>query len=273
MSAIRRRTRAESPAHRNPEQADSSSSLKRRVARIITSDRAGRIIGGVTRNQVRHHGLQFDLTSMDFTPRVRAQMFWGIYESAETRMINWYLRGSPTVVELGASLGVTTAHVASVMLPEGHLICVEANPHLLSGLRQRASRYSYSVQIDVIHAAISDHCSQAHLNIAAETVGSRLSDNDLSTKTIQVPALTLREVLNRGVIEDYDLVSDIEGSEAAFLLGDPSVLDRCQRAIMELHDTTVRGRQVSISDLLDAARDTGFRLIARHGPVVALSRS
>jgi FkbM family methyltransferase len=272
MSAVRPSARAARSRGQDREPRGSASNLKHRVARIITTDRAGRVIGTVTRNRMRHHGLRLDLTGTEFTPRVRAQIFWGIYESSETRMIKKFLRDSATVVELGSSLGVTTAHIASVMAPGGRLICIEANPNLLSGLRQRAARRASSLAIEVIHAAISDHCGQAQLNVASETVGSRLAENQTTRATIQVPALTLREVLKRNNVKDFDLVSDIEGAEAAFLLNDPNVLTHCRRAIMELHEATAHGTQASITDLIDAIHHAGFKLIARHGSVVALSR-
>lgn len=85
-----------------------ASPLKIQVARMITSDLVGRLIGVLSANRVRNHGLVFDVRSSDFSPRVRAQMFWGIYEGAEIRMIRHLLRGSTTVVELG----VTSAHIA-----------------------------------------------------------------------------------------------------------------------------------------------------------------
>jgi hypothetical protein len=87
-----------------------------------------------------------------------------------------------------------------------------------------------------------------------------------------VPALTLREILRRTGVSDFDLVSDIEGAETAFLLQDPDVLRGCRRAVIELHDTTVDGRAVSVSDLLEAVVAAGLRIIRRHGPVVSLTR-
>ena len=81
-----------------------------------------------------------------------------------------------------------------------------------------------------------------------------------------------REILARTGVSDFDLVSDIEGAESAFLLQDPDVLRRCRRAVLELHDTTVEGRAVSVSDLLAAAVAAGLQTIRRHGPVVGLAR-
>jgi hypothetical protein len=89
---------------------------------------------------------------------------------------------------------------------------------------------------------------------------------------VHVPALTLREILSRAGVAEFDLVSDIEGSEVAFLLQDPDALKDCRRAVIELHDTAVCGRKVSVFDLIDAAAAAGFQVIARHGPVLALTR-
>jgi hypothetical protein len=46
-----------------------TSPLKLRVARIVASDWAGRLIGPLSGNRVRHHGLWFDVRSSDFSVR------------------------------------------------------------------------------------------------------------------------------------------------------------------------------------------------------------
>jgi FkbM family methyltransferase len=256
------------------EELVTASALKLRVATVVAGHGAGQVIGALTGKRIRHQGLWFDTRSTDFTPQVRAQMFWGAYEGAETRMIRRFLRGSTAVVELGSSLGITAAHIAAVMKPGGHLACVEANPRLLPGLRERTSKRYASMRVDVVHAAVTDHCGTAALAIAVHTVGSRLhADPRANESTLQVPALTLREVVRQLEMTEFDLVSDIEGGETAFLLQDPSVLTNCRRAVIELHDTAFRGREVSVFDLLDAAVSAGFDVIGRHGPVVALARN
>lgn len=247
-----------------------ASPLKLRVARIMTSDRAGRLIGALSGNRVRHHGLWFDVSSSDFSPQMRAQMFWGGYEGAETRMICGMLRGSTTVVELGSSLGVTSAHIAALMAPGGHMVCVEANPQLLPGLRERLAPRTASLRVDFVNAAVTNHCGHAVLSVSPETLSSRLGAVRPDDVAATVPALTLREILQRTGISDFDLVSDIEGAESAFLLQDPDVLRGCRRAVIEFHDTAVDGRAVSVSDLLEAAATAGLRVIRRHGPVVSL---
>ena len=54
-----------------------ASALKLQVSKIVASTTAGRVIGTLTRNRVRHQGLRFDVRSDDFSPRVRAMAGFG----------------------------------------------------------------------------------------------------------------------------------------------------------------------------------------------------
>ena len=146
-------------------------------------------------------------------------MFWGVYEGAETRCIRSSLGNSKTVVELGSSLGISTAHIAEVMDPEGDLICVEANPRLIQGLRQRALAGRRSPHVQVIHAAVTNYCGTTSFTLTSKSAGSHISDPRKQDPTIQVPALTLREILHRTGVTQFDLVSDIEGAEVIISAG------------------------------------------------------
>lgn len=148
---------------------------------------------------------------------------------------------------------------------------MEANLRLLPGLRERLGRRTASLQVDFIHAAVAGHCDGAVLALSPRTMSSRLGAIRPDHTAVGVPTVTLREILRRTGVSDFDLVSDIEGAESAFLLQDPDVLRRCRRAVIELHDTAVDGRAVLISELLDALVAAGLQVI-RHGPVVGLAR-
>ncbi|WP_462187905.1 MULTISPECIES: FkbM family methyltransferase [unclassified Frankia] len=241
------------------------------IAGVLTSPAVGTVIAAATRNRVPNHGLRFDVADRDFTPQARAALFWRLYEGAEIRMIRRHLTTSGTVVELGASLGITSAHIASRLAPGSRLVCVEANPHLIEGLTRRLAAYAGHITLDVENRAITQAVGPVAFALVGNNLGSRLWD-DASRRTVTIPAATLRDLLVRRRIAEFDLVSDIEGAEASFLLGDPGALDRCRRAVFEMHDTTFEGRPVTAADLLDAARGLGFQVVDRHGVVVTLSR-
>jgi FkbM family methyltransferase len=153
------------------------------------------------------------------------------------------------------------------------MLCVEANPYLIDGLRERITSFSRDAVVDVLNAAISSSIGMASLSLGVNNIDSRLSDGRPDNRTVTVPTTTLRHLLTSHSIEEFDLVSDIEGSEASFLLGDPDALAGCRRAVLELHESTYSGRRFSPLDLIDAARAQGFRVADCHGPVVALKRA
>lgn len=241
------------------------------AARVLTCPAAARLISTVTGDCITRDGVRIDLGSPDFCPRVRAQLFWGIYESAEIRMIRAYLRSAETVVELGSSLGVTAAHIASVTVPGGRLLCVEANPRLVPGIRSRVGDHASHLRLEIENAAIADRMGEVRFQLTRDTLTSRLA-TDQCDGSISVPATTLGALLARREIGEFDLVSDIEGAEATFLLGDRSALDRCRRVVIELHATTYEQRRVTPEELLEGARELGFQVVDRRGVVVALSR-
>lgn len=246
--------------------------VKIMAARALTRPTMGRIVSVATRNRIRSHGLLFDVSDPDFTPQVRAQMFWRVYEGAEIRMIRRHLQGARTVVELGSSLGITTTHIASVLDSGGQLVCLEANPHLVDGLRRRTGRHRCDIALEIENAAVTDQTGPVPFRLGASTQSSHVAETELSGGELTVPSTTLREILTRHRIDEFDLVSDIEGGEASFLVGDPSSLEGCRRAVIELHETSFGGRTFTPPDLVDAARMAGLKVVEQYGPVVALSR-
>lgn len=246
--------------------------VKRLLTRYITSRLACRAISVVTHNRVRHHGLRFDVESPDFSPRIRAEIFMGIYVSAATDMVQTVLRDSTTVIELGSGLGITTAHILASMESNGRLICVEANPNLITGLRSRLKATSTNVQIDIVHAAVASRTGQVPFTVVSEIVASRFAQPHESNAAIRVPSLRLRDLVTKFNLRDYDLVSDIEGAEASFLVNDPDILRDCRRVVIELHNVVTPFASHTVQELLDAATANGFRILERRGRVVALER-
>jgi FkbM family methyltransferase len=247
--------------------------VKQAVASVLVSDPMAAAIHVLTRDRIRQHGLVFDVSSDEFTPKVRAQMFWGLYERAECEMIREHLTGARTVIELGSSLGVTSTFLGSVLSAGGQLICVEANPALIPGLQRRVASRFDEVDVHILNVAVSHESGTVQLAIGATTMATRVTEvTAADQRTIRVAAVTLQDILDRFGIDTFDLVSDIEGSEAAFLMHDAAPMARCERAVIEMDDTVIRGRRVTVPELLDAAMGLGFRVVDRNGPVFAFAR-
>jgi FkbM family methyltransferase len=251
--------------------SDVALDVKISVAEVLTSSLMGAVIGAATRNKIPHHGLRFDVNDQVFTPRVRAALFWRLYESAEIRMIRRHLGVATTVVELGASLGITSAHIASRLVRGSRLLCVEADSRLADGLGHRLAPHSSHIMLEIENLAITCASGPVDFALAGSNLDGRLTDG-AAAHAASVEGATLRTLLDNRRIGEFDLVCDIEGAEASFLLGDPGALEGCRRAVFELHDTTFAGRAVTADELLESACDFGFRVIERHGVVVALDR-
>jgi hypothetical protein len=125
--------------------------------------------------------------------------------------------------------------------------------------------------LEIENLAITCASGPVDFALAGSNLDGRLTDG-AAAHAASVEGATLRTLLDNRRIGEFDLVCDIEGAEASFLLGDPGALEGCRRAVFELHDTTFAGRAVTADELLESACDFGFRVIERHGVVVALDR-
>jgi hypothetical protein len=112
--------------------------LKKLVSTLICHEYVGKFIGVLFNNIIPSHSLYVD-TKEGISDSVKANLFWGIYESAEIRFINQYLLNNLDVIELGSSLGLVSCCIAKNMLFDRRLICVEANPEMLSQIRRNLS--------------------------------------------------------------------------------------------------------------------------------------
>ena len=78
--------------------------------------------------QIANRGRVIDTNDFAVSAWVRTLVFWGIYETAELRLIERHLPRDIDVIELGGSIGVIAAQIAGHLIPGTRLISVEANP-------------------------------------------------------------------------------------------------------------------------------------------------
>lgn len=239
------------------------------VARLIGSSPVGWLVGVVLRQSIPNGGLRIDVSHPAISSSVKARLLWNIYERAEIRMTRKYLEGSKTVVELGSSIGVTGAHVASRLPSGGRYIGVEADPQLADLARATVKAHAApGARIDVLVGAIDYGSSKAEVSFEGSSE-SNAGALGCGEGAFSVRRLSLDDLVDPD--ERFSLVSDIEGAEAGLILdGD---LSRCDRAVFELHDTDYGGRPVSAEKMLAHLCSLGFEIVERRGNVVALNRS
>lgn len=246
------------------------------IGHFLSNPVVGTLISAASKNKIRYRGVVIDTSFPEFTSVIKARIAFGIYESAEIHFIRKYLKGYSRVLELGASLGVTAAHILDVVSPCAEVVCVEANPNLLATLHATtaAAAQRSGVKVKTIHGAVPldphGRSPSIELTLGSSHLSSRINSAEESdpVQKINVPAVDLTEVV-RGWT-DYALVCDIEGAEASLILSAQPVLTSANRLVIELHETTYEGTTLTVTNLREALLSMGFRLVAENGRVLVL---
>lgn len=248
--------------------------MKIAVARTISAEWVGRLVRLIWGDAILFDGARVASCSPWVSPKVSAQLFWGIYESAERRFVKSFVSPGRPVVELGSSIGGVSSHIACSLESGQKLVCVEANPHLLPVLTKNLKTNASHLQATVVHAAISVVPGTVDFAVSASSLSSHIGERSDATETISAPATTLSKLLSEQKLESepFQLVMDIEGAEAGIVIDDASSLQHCSRIIAELHETEHRGRAIGVEELISAFVGLGYALEARYGPVVVLER-
>lgn len=259
--------------------------FSRHIRQLITSTVTSRpgisASAFLARSHVHCQGLRFDTRNPAYTPIARTLLLWGIYERAEIRFIRRYLHDSEAVVELGAGLGVTSAHILDTIGPRATFVVLEADPRVLEALKENISRHANGRDVRLVSAAALGNSGESPA--LGESSGKLIQDTEwniserapLGTARI-ADTTTLGTLVVEQDLERFDLVSDIEGAEVEFIWADPlsSPLKRCDRAILELHETVVDGRTVTVDELVERLEhDHGLIVRDRHESVVAATRA
>ncbi len=201
----------------------------------------------------------------------RAEMWWGMYESGERRAIETSLLDDTDIVELGASLGVVSSHLARRLGSGRRLVCVEADARLAASIRKNVANNAPRAKLEVVSAAIAYGADEVALEFGFDTTMGRVG-GESSAASVRVPAMSLSALLARHAIDSYALVMDIEGAEAEILARDREALIGCRQILAELHETERDGRHVTQEDLAREIEALGFVRAKQDGFVYVFNR-
>jgi FkbM family methyltransferase len=249
---------------------------KRNLFRLFYRAALGRVIARIYHDEIPHRGCVIETRSPLVVPRIKAKLFLNGYEPIEIDFAKKYLQPDRDVIDLGSSLGVVAAHSGQKLKAGRRLICVEANPHLADLIRANVRRNAPHVQFEIISGAVDyppDRREYVELALGFDNLLAHIVEDEVVPQGIFVPTISLSEIIRRCAIEDYALVSDIEGSEAGLLEMDAAALTRCRQMIIELHHTVRQERIIRAEELAAQLREThGFRQIERRGLVYVFEK-
>lgn len=123
-----------------------------------------------------------------------------------------------TIFELGANIGTETLALSNLIGPGGHVIAVEADPHLCEILRFRL-RAARITNVSVVNMALSGHDGMLAIVRGKDlNPGETYVTEVESDCGIAVPAITADGLLTQFEPPSF-VFMDIEGSEYGFLKG------------------------------------------------------
>jgi len=233
----------------------------------------GKVIHKLFHGTVPFRGHFFELgTDGHVSYKQVANLFWGLYEKSERRLISKYLRPDLDMIELGSGVGVISCFILQAQTPEKSLICVEANPEAATMLFRNIRRnYPNRKFVRIVHGAVDySGADIVPLKIDEDLIGSNVGE--ARGHAARVTAITLSRIHENFALKSFALVCDIEGAEAGLLENEPKVFELCEQIIIELHTTQFQGRSYSIFDLSRLIENMGFALRGRRRNVFVYER-
>ncbi|HEV2914551.1 MAG TPA: FkbM family methyltransferase [Pyrinomonadaceae bacterium] len=250
--------------------------VKSKVAKTLCHPRMGKLLALLFRDRIPSRGCVVATDSPVITPEIKAMLFWRFYESAEIRFVDRYIRRDLDVVELGSSLGVVACQIRKRISESSKLLCVEANPGLVGLISRNLEVNSLDKKVSIIGKAIDYDPTQrgsVNFHFGDSNISGKVAEQQRAVDGSRVPTTTLAQLMNENGINDYVLVSDIEGAEAGIALADKEALKTCRQIIIELHDTVFDNKRVDVEQMCKAFINLhGFTLRDRYGPVCVFEK-
>ena len=243
--------------------------IKRFIAGFLSSALTGRVVSSLFSQRIPclKDAEIVLINSSSLKHSVKAQFFFGLYESGEMRFIKNFLHPGENVIEVGASIGVVSSFINKYKKPN-KLLLVEANPNLIDILRANLALNTVT-NYTLYNNAIGDGSVDVleFMEGSDNTTGSLVTNNDNCSATIPVKVIALDHIIRENALDSYVLVADIEGAEV-FILNDTRSLKKCKMMIMELHDTECDGGKVTVVEMKRRIENVGFDIIGEYGPLI-----
>lgn len=230
------------------------------------------------RHHVARHGWTFDFHGIPVTvPRMDSPgcanaLLRGKYEAEEAILITRHLPPDRPVIELGGSIGVVSALIASRLSPDVAHVIIEANPALLDVCARNAA-VSQRPLASVQHAAVAYGSPVARFSVGGNVHANHLARAGDTASVIEVQTVTLAALWHGiGAPDGFTLVCDIEGAEAEMIATDAAVLNHAGTVIMELHPSVYPDGPETERQIIATLQQAGLHLRHRLADVTLWTR-
>ncbi len=248
--------------------------LKKIFAKIISNHFTGTLLGWLYKNKIPFNGVILDTSNTRFVRRkVVSDIFFKIYERAEIDQVRTHLLGDFDVVELGGSIGANTLQIKKKLLPDKKLLSVEASPGLSKILEQNLKLNNLHHNVLVVNRAI-DYTGQCEISflLTESNLSGRVSKSE-SSDVVKVKTTTLGSIVDEYSLDEFVLISDIEGMEIPIFFEDADSLKKCKQIFLEIDGTEYNGCPLTIDDIIMQVQRLGFNLVEQYYNCVCFERS
>lgn len=206
-----------------------------------------------------------------FSFGVKRLLVKGEYEHHEIKLLEGRIESADQVIEMGGSVGILTACIASNLGPEGRIVSIEADSKLVEQSRAWLSRQNRAITIlHGIGFPVYQLNQAMHIKDFSNdggSLGGRVSfatdDTDPAVQDVEFPVYDIKTVMDQTEIEPSVLVFDIEGSETVMCSNQPSIPRSVRLLLIELHPS-IYGHEM-MESIKSSIVDEGFKLIDESG--------
>lgn len=239
--------------------------IKLLIAKILVNDFTGKFIAILFSNKIPFHTLRIDISNSIIRKRIAASLFFKTYESAEVRFISKYLQNfEGTIIEFGSSIGVVSSTLAKAN-PKSTIYSFEADTRFISIIENnfKLNNISNATCYHEIIGAKGFQFNPGEDNTMGKITKSNDDAQDLSS---------LSTVINNFKINEFILVSDIEGAEYFVLNEGKSIFENCPMLIMELHPIEIENKLITVEDLKSKIIELGYDILEQYGSNIVAKR-
>lgn len=215
----------------------------------------GRLIE-LTGNKVRLDGCEFLLNSPAIPTILKSRVLFGKYEIPEREALRKYLDPQLPVIEFGGSIGVIACLTnKKISNPKQHIV-IEANPDILPLLK--ANRDINKCQFTILHRAVAYGSDEITFHLGYDFLASNMKIP--SNRSVNVPTISLRKIIDEYKFNRFTLICDIEGAEIELIKNEGDIFrERVQTLIIETHPG-ITGEK-SVADTLMQISHMGFSVV------------
>lgn len=230
---------------------------------------AGKLVE-IRGNKVVIDGCAFSVNNQAISTSRKSEFLFNRYEEQERDALQKFLDPALPVVEFGGSIGVVACLTNKKLKhPQKHIV-VEANPDIIPLLEENRDRNK--CHFTVLHRVVAYESKKGIFYQDINFLGGRAQHafsasanlnpvfSGMVAKSVEVPTVSLQEVIDTYGFERCTLICDIEGGEADLIAHEAELLrEKVMTIIMETHEIFL-GKEL-IEQMLLKLQVAGFALL------------